>query len=42
MAMAEAQYKATERLRELVDDSIDGCLANQVVKGSLGLMMELC
>ena len=27
MALQEAQYKVTECLRKLVDDSIDGCLA---------------
>ena len=41
MALAEAQYKATEHLRELVDDLIDGCYATQAVKGSLGLITEL-
>ena len=41
MALVKAQYKATERPRELVDDLIDGCLATQPVKGSLSLVMEL-
>ena len=42
MAPAEAQYEAPECLRELVDDLIDGCLATQAKKGSLGLVTELC
>ena len=41
MALAEAQSKATEHLREMVDDSIDGCLATQAMKGSSGFVMEL-
>ena len=49
MALAEAWYEATERLCELVNDSIDGCLAIQAIRGMqacasglvTGLVMEL-
>ena len=37
MAPAEVWYEVTEHLRELVDDVIDGCLATQAIKGSVGL-----
>ena len=42
MALAEVQHKATERLPKLVDNFIDRCLATQAVKGSSGLVTELC
>ena len=41
MALAEVQNEATERLCELMDDSIDGCLAAQAIKGSAGLILEM-
>ena len=41
IALVEAQYEVTERLRKLVDDSTDGCLATQAMKGSLGLVTQL-
>ena len=41
MALQEANYKVTERLCELVDDSIDGCLATQAVRGSLGPITQI-
>ena len=41
MALVEAQYKATERLHELVNDLIDGCLATQTMTGSPGLVSEM-
>ena len=44
MALAEARYEATEHLCELVNDSIDGCLAwvaTQAIKGNAGLVSEM-
>ena len=41
MALVEVQYKATERLHELVNDLIDGCLATQTMTESLGLVSEM-
>ena len=39
--MAEVQYEVSEHLSELVDNSLDGCLATQAVKGNLGPVAEM-